>query len=183
MNVIDLNFAISRFFVCIGTTPSPTTGLSSCTFEDRRFCGFTQDTTDGFNWRWGFGQTSSTNTGPTNDHTYKTSAGHYMFTQGSTQPRGRKARLVSPIYLANTQPVCVKFWYNMYGTGLGTLNVYKKASGVLGQPIWSLSGRLQFMHFQYMPTFLFQSVNLLSSVFKELKYQKYLAKYNFYSFV
>lgn len=129
----------------VGTTPSPTTGLSSCTFEDRRFCGFTQDTTDGFNWRWGTGQTSSTNTGPTNDHTYKTSAGHYMFTQGSSQPRGRKARLVSPIYLANTQPVCVKFWYNMYGTGLGTLNVYKKASGVLGRPIWSLSGRLRFL--------------------------------------
>ncbi|XP_078334103.1 MAM and LDL-receptor class A domain-containing protein 1-like [Crassostrea virginica] len=123
-----------------GTTPSPTTGLSSCTFEDSTYCGFTQDTTDGFNWRQGSGRTAATNTGPTNDHTYKTAAGHYMFTQGSSQPSGRKARLISPIYLANTQPVCVKFWYNMYGTGIGTLNIYKKASGVLGSPIWSLSG-------------------------------------------
>lgn len=93
-----------------------------------------------------------------------------MFTQGSSQPRGRKARLVSPIYLANTQPVCVKFWYNMYGTGLGTLNVYKKASGVLGRPIWSLSGRLRFLklkHVQYHLKNTFLSVSLRSSVFEE----------------
>ena len=37
--------------------------------------------------------------------------------------QGQKARLLSPAYTDNSD-ICVKFWYHMYGNGIGTLNVY-----------------------------------------------------------
>ena len=48
---------------------------SKCTFEDSKVCGFTQDSSDDFNWIRNSGRTLSGNTGPSTDHTLKTSTG------------------------------------------------------------------------------------------------------------
>lgn len=34
---------------------------------------------------------------------------------------------------------CLKFWYHMYGSTIGTLNIWMSSNGTSGQ-IWSLSG-------------------------------------------
>lgn len=62
----------------VSTTPSSTGtpgSVRSCGFESRGICGYTQDTTDQFNWTWKSGGTATQNTGPSNDHTYGTARG------------------------------------------------------------------------------------------------------------
>ena len=71
----------------------------------------------------------------------------------SPRRRGDKARLNSPIYSRTTTPSCLKFWYNMNGRNIGTLNVYAVLSGRY-QRIWSKSGVLWFCLFDlilYVP--------------------------------
>lgn len=46
-----------------------------CDFEYPNICGFTQDLTDNFDWKRRSGATPSSDTGPSNDHTYGTSMG------------------------------------------------------------------------------------------------------------
>lgn len=48
---------------------------TSCNFETKAVCGYTQDKSDNFDWRWSTGSTASAMTGPNNDHTYGTPAG------------------------------------------------------------------------------------------------------------
>ena len=51
-----------------------------------------------------------------------------MFIEASTPRRlGDKARLISQMFKnVPTQGKCVKFWYHMYGSDIGTLNVLWK---------------------------------------------------------
>jgi len=76
-----------------------------CGFEDNMFCGYTQDTTDtqGYNWSWKNGNTGTSFTGPTNDHTTNTLNGHYMYIETSTprQPNDT-TRFISPQYQVGT---------------------------------------------------------------------------------
>ena len=59
-----------------------------------------------------------------------------MYTEASS-PRhpGQKARLTSQLE-TYTKPACLKFWYHMYGSQIGRLNVYLKNGASLGAPIW-----------------------------------------------
>ena len=55
---------------------------------------------------------------------------------------GKKARLASPTY-SSTTGKCLSFWYHMYGSSIGTLNVKIKRY-FIGRPFyylrWSRSG-------------------------------------------
>ena len=67
-----------------------------------------------------------------------------MYAEASA-PRvpGDKARLESSLVPANpSNPVCISFWYDMYGRDIGTLNVYIKRKGVLGNPVWTRNSEL-----------------------------------------
>ncbi|EDO47787.1 predicted protein [Nematostella vectensis] len=112
---------------------------TTCTFEESHICGYMQDTTDNFNWNRGSGATVSSGTGPSADHTLGTAAGFYMYIETSSpvQP-GWKARLIGGIQ-PRTYSSCLTFWYHMYGSTIGTLNVYSKTSS-LGSPIWTKIG-------------------------------------------
>ena len=57
------------FVVCLTAT---------CTFEESHICGYTQDTSDRFNWDRGSGATITQNTGPAADHTLGSSAGAFV---------------------------------------------------------------------------------------------------------
>lgn len=46
----------------------------------------------------------------------------YIETSAPRKP-GDKARLKSPLY-QDSGDICINFWYHMYGSGIGTLNVY-----------------------------------------------------------
>lgn len=47
----------------------------SCDFEDQNICGYSQDTTDQFDWTRQKGHTGTVSTGPSADHTYGTASG------------------------------------------------------------------------------------------------------------
>jgi len=51
-----------------------------------------------------------------------------------------KARLESEEFQpTGSSGRCLKFWYHMYGSAIGTLNIWMSSNGTSGK-IWSLSG-------------------------------------------
>ncbi|XP_015763477.1 PREDICTED: meprin A subunit alpha-like [Acropora digitifera] len=79
-------------------------------------------------WTLRRGFTPSFDTGPTGDHT--TGKGYYLYVESSSLSRGQEARLVSPNLPAQREGQCLKFYYSMYGSTMGTLKVQiKKSNG------------------------------------------------------
>ncbi|XP_067654505.1 MAM and LDL-receptor class A domain-containing protein 2-like [Haliotis asinina] len=126
-----------------GTTPQPGTlsnPIGKCDFENPSICGYKQDTTDRFDWTRTSHTTSSYGTGPSNDHTYGTSRGHYMYIETSApRVQGDTARLVSPTYPPSKADLCLNFYYHMYGSHIGTLNVKLLINTHLST-VWTKSG-------------------------------------------
>ena len=97
-----------------------------------------QDDTDSYNWTVGTGPSPGANTGPNGDHT--TGSANYLYTENNFT--AVVARVISPCldFTGNTYPK-VDFWYHMWGTGIGTLNVdYLDNTGTWVNA-WSLSGQ------------------------------------------
>lgn len=65
-----------------------------------------------------------------------------MYTETSAPRKpGDYARLESPAFLATDgNGQCLEFWYHMYGSGIGRLNVYIKRGNTLGTKVWFQSG-------------------------------------------
>ena len=65
--------------------------------------------------------------------------GQYIFIETSS-PRtpGQKAWLVSDYF--NKTAECFTFWYHMYGSSIGSLNIYKQPLGGQKTLIWRLRG-------------------------------------------
>ncbi|XP_004371409.1 enteropeptidase isoform X1 [Trichechus manatus latirostris] len=91
----------------------------NCNFEDG-FCFWIQDLNDDNEWERIQGNTFPPFTGPNFDHTLGNISGFYISTP--TGPGGRKerVRLLSLPFVLTSEPVCLSFWYYMYGE-----NVYK----------------------------------------------------------
>jgi len=67
------------------------------------------------------------------------SSGHYFYIESSApRTKGQKARLLSQSTHGGGT-ACLTFYYNMYGSHLGSLNVYTKVGSSLGTPIWTRS--------------------------------------------
>ncbi|KAM9349890.1 apical endosomal glycoprotein [Symphorus nematophorus] len=97
-----------------------------CDFEEGS-CNWQQQTDDDFDWVRQSGSTLNPNTGPDSDHTTNTPTGHYYCLSSSADDHaGQKAKMSSPLYPAG-KGTCVQLWYNMYGKGIGTLNVYQQS--------------------------------------------------------
>ncbi|CAC5389526.1 unnamed protein product [Mytilus coruscus] len=107
-----------------------------CNFETTK-CGWSLADT-AYKWKLWHGRTPSDDTGPDVDHTLGTNAGHYIYLEASSIPRGQKLNFTS----LNVYPdgnACFNFWYHMYGDGIGTLNVYLDTKEV-SKIDWSKSG-------------------------------------------
>uniref|UniRef100_A0A8D1ASV7 Enteropeptidase n=1 Tax=Sus scrofa TaxID=9823 RepID=A0A8D1ASV7_PIG len=91
----------------------------NCNFEDG-FCFWIQDLNDDNEWERIQGTTFPPFTGPNFDHTFGNASGFYISTP--TGPGGRQERvgLLSLPLEPTLEPVCLSFWYYMYGE-----NVYK----------------------------------------------------------
>ena len=63
-----------------------------------------------------------------------------MLFEASGQSPGDKARIMKPYRKTPVTGSCLEFWYMMYGSDLGTLNVYQKVGNSLGSAIWTISG-------------------------------------------
>ncbi|XP_060553133.1 fibropellin-1-like [Ruditapes philippinarum] len=97
-----------------------------CTFEGNDKCSWKQLNNDKFDWTHQNGPTQSSQTGPDSDHTLGNEKGAYLYIEASS-PRlqGDYASMVSQVLPAN-RTVCFKFWYYMYGDGIGHLTVNLK---------------------------------------------------------
>lgn len=63
-----------------------------------------------------------------------------MYTEASSPRRpGQKAQLIGKSNTA-TQGSCLQFYYHMYGSDMGTLNVYTRTGNANGNPIWRKTG-------------------------------------------
>lgn len=60
----------------------------------------------------------------------------------TSSPRvaGDNAILASPPYSTSQLPACLQFWYHMYGSGTGTLNVRVGTGGAVGNVVWTKVG-------------------------------------------
>ncbi|XP_076083349.1 uncharacterized protein LOC143054280 [Mytilus galloprovincialis] len=104
----------------------------SCTFEEHEDgCFLQNDLSDNFNWTRNTGTTPSKYTGPSSafEGTY------YLYIEASPPVQEKNiARLISSQSLS-TCLRCLKFSYHMYGTAVGSLNIYHG-----DQKLWTQSG-------------------------------------------
>ncbi|CAB3978524.1 MAM and LDL-receptor class A domain-containing 2-like, partial [Paramuricea clavata] len=93
---------------------------------------------DKFDWIANSGGTSSYLTGPSADRK-GSSSGKYLFIETSS-PRqtGDKAWLISDYF--NKSVSCFTFWYHMYGSSIGSLNIYQQPLGGQKVLLWKLGG-------------------------------------------
>ncbi|KAK3090552.1 hypothetical protein FSP39_012634 [Pinctada imbricata] len=117
---------------------------STCNFDDGSLskCRWTQTTDDRFDFLFRSIQTPSSDTGPNADHTHANSNGQYIFLESSNPAQvGDSAGIKSDLLPAGS-PVCIDFWYNMYGTEMGDLNVFVLgcSSSTKKDKVWSISG-------------------------------------------
>ncbi|KAK7488812.1 hypothetical protein BaRGS_00019947 [Batillaria attramentaria] len=108
----------------VASTPAPQTVdvrlFSSCDFENT--CQSYIKGPGDFAWTTHSGPTSTGSTGPSVDHTRGTRSGHYAYTE-ATSHAGKTARMLTGEFPATQSDVCLKFYYHMYGRGMGTLNI------------------------------------------------------------
>ncbi|XP_072182128.1 MAM and LDL-receptor class A domain-containing protein 1-like [Diadema setosum] len=119
----------------------PLTSDYRCDFEVD-FCKFTQPWYNDFDWQRRSGPTPTSGTGPQVDHTYGNVTGFYIYTEANGRV-GKYSLLESASIPAATMgTVCVYFWYHMYGSDMGTLNVRSRVDGDLLQVFWTRSNSL-----------------------------------------
>ncbi|XP_047354869.1 MAM and LDL-receptor class A domain-containing protein 1-like [Vespa velutina] len=110
------------------------------------FCDWNNDAEDDFDWTISRGSRNPA-TGPTMDSSSdRTTAGGYAYIDSRFPRRpGDTARLISSSFPATNSdaPICIHFWFHMFGTGIGNLKLYlrhfRDLDAVL-QEIWGLSG-------------------------------------------
>ena len=114
------DFAIDDIQFKAGACPP----IGSCNFESS--CSWYNTAVgDNFDWIINSGGTPSIYTGPENDHTFGTPAGHYLYFEASNSGQaGETAWYVSEKFNP-TGPVlrCLSFYYLMYGATVNTLSV------------------------------------------------------------
>ncbi len=70
--------------------------------------------------------------------------GYYVYIESSSpRKKGDKARISKQYTSLPAGGSCLSFWYHMFGSHTGRLNVYvrKSASGSLGNTSWSMIGQ------------------------------------------
>lgn len=84
---------------------------------------------DDFDWSANSGSTPSSSTGPSGDHT--SGSGMYLYTESSSPNYPDKtAYLMSPGFdISSLTSPLLKFWYHMYGAGMGELHLDVYANG------------------------------------------------------
>ncbi|XP_046856415.1 uncharacterized protein LOC124449513 [Xenia sp. Carnegie-2017] len=118
-------------------------GTGSCSFEDginNSRCTWKNVNypLDNFDWTIHSGSTSSSNTGPSSDRRGLTTGKYIYIETSSPRMLGDKAWLVSNYF--NTTTRCFTFWYHMYGSTIGSLNIYQQYMGGRLKLLWTLSG-------------------------------------------
>ncbi|XP_063741754.1 MAM and LDL-receptor class A domain-containing protein 1 [Eleginops maclovinus] len=75
-------------------------------------------------WLRGKGASAKPNTGPSVDHTTNSTHGFYLYVDNTVGEWGDNSFLISDVFQPSNRGHCLKFWYHMYGSHIGTLRVY-----------------------------------------------------------
>ena len=133
------NYAISNFNTFLGDFEQFSTG------SDFSVGWFGTPLASSFDYRWEVeqGTTPSGNTGPSGDHT--TGSGNYAAIEASNGSSGDVAYLEMPcVQFTGATPLAdISFWYHMYGSDMGTLELEVNPGGAGWTSIWSLTGQQQ----------------------------------------
>ncbi|XP_013390343.1 MAM and LDL-receptor class A domain-containing protein 1 [Lingula anatina] len=112
--------------------------IHTCDFN-KDMCGWTQAADDTFDWTLIRGTTGSSATGPQCDRR-DCKKGQYIYIETSSpRVRGDTAQVASP-YFEGTSKKCFSFYYNMYGDGMGSLNLILQEFGRKPRIAWSKKG-------------------------------------------
>ncbi|XP_025992366.2 MAM and LDL-receptor class A domain-containing protein 1 isoform X1 [Solenopsis invicta] len=110
------------------------------------FCDWNNDAEDDFDWTISRGSGNPT-TGPAMDSsTDRATAGGYAFiNSGFPRRPGDSAKIISSSFPATMPdaPMCMHFWFHMFGSGIGYLKLFLRhfrSSSTQLQEIWGLSG-------------------------------------------
>ena len=90
--------------------------------------GFIQLTDDNFNWTRQQGPTGTVGTGPSQDHTFGSASGHYLYIE-SSPPRIANdiARIAYDLPAPQKNTMCkMRYFYHMYGNHAGGLRIYSR---------------------------------------------------------
>jgi len=94
-------------------------------------------------WNIEQGDTPSSSTGPSVDHTYGNTSGHYLYFETSwvsgSKPLKEGSRVVLETPLIMAAEACLKFAYHMFGRSIGSLEVYIRR-GKHFKKLWSKKG-------------------------------------------
>ena len=67
--------------------------------------------------------------------------GQYLYIEGSYPRQPGDIARIESFEHAPTKGKCFQFYYNMYGNGIGTLNIYLRRGRTLDtKPLWTLTG-------------------------------------------
>lgn len=105
-------------------------------------CTWKNIKSDQFDWIRGRGYTETPDTGPSADHTSGTPDGYYIYIETSyPQVPGDVARLQSDDFLPTNMSLCLRFWYQMNGEHVDSLNVLVQNTNEKGEGyVWSQKG-------------------------------------------
>ncbi|XP_018412200.1 PREDICTED: enteropeptidase [Nanorana parkeri] len=129
------------FYTSFTNSSIPNEERINCTFEDG-FCFWIQTITidqEWIEWIRYSGPSSPPTSGPDVDHTFGNESGFYI-----TTPRmpgfDTRIRLSSLPLIPASEPLCLSFWYFMYGANVFRLNVLKVFGNGYEQVIFSKEG-------------------------------------------
>ena len=112
--------------------------LLNCNFDDD-MCSWANTGT--LDWGRRSGSTPSGSTGPTGDHTTNGTDGSYVYIEASNPNFPSKGPFVLETALVTPGVGWVTFWYNMHGTGIGTLSLDTSSDGGSSwETTWGKSG-------------------------------------------
>ena len=105
-------------------------------------CTWKNIKSDQFDWLRGKGYSDTPQTGPSSDHTLRNPEGHYVYIETSDpQAPGNAARLQSTDFLPSNISLCLRFWYQMNGEDVNTLNVLVQNINEKGEGyLWTQKG-------------------------------------------
>nr|XP_006814014.1 PREDICTED: MAM and LDL-receptor class A domain-containing protein C10orf112-like [Saccoglossus kowalevskii] len=88
-------------------------------------CGLTNDDGNQGNWERNHGNTGTSGTGPSRDHTLGSLDGSYMYADFLNPQGNKKAEImISNLLKTDVNGRCMQFWYFTSGISIGTLNIY-----------------------------------------------------------
>ncbi|XP_076075808.1 MAM and LDL-receptor class A domain-containing protein 1-like [Mytilus galloprovincialis] len=108
-----------------------------CNFE-KGTCNWNVEQKSDYMWTVISGETHFNDTGPVVDHPYGIYDGNYIYLNASNIEPWRKSNFTS-VTVFSEGDACFTFWFRMYGSENGTLNVYLVSEN-LTEKLWSRSG-------------------------------------------